>query len=145
MTKAIPNLPMGLTGLQGTQIPNGDLLLFCGRYSPEDIRYGRCHEYLLLKDGYDQWKTVGTMKTGRTKHSLVFMDGYLFTSGGFGASSICSTHTAYHVHEESLFQRDVKEKKDMPKSLYGHTATIFGPQKILISGGRDANVSRAIN
>ena len=33
------------------------------------------------------------------------------------------------------FDRGVNEKKDMPISLYGHTATIFGPTKILICGG----------
>ena len=125
ITRDIPKLPKGLWGLRGTKTPNGDLLLCGGGETWED----KCNEYLLLKDGSDQWKRIGTSRTKRVYHSSVFIDGCLFTSGGTN-------------HEEFSFERGVNEKKDMPIFLYGHSATIFGPGKLLICGGRDKNVSK---
>ena len=125
---------MELMGLRGAKIPNGDLLLCGGKE-----RYGGTgYEYLLLKNGSNEWKNVGTTKTRRVFHSSVFIDGRLFTSGGH-----CS-YLPFSNHEEFSFERGVKEKMDMPILVYGHTATIFGPGKILICGGVDKNVSKTI-
>ena len=127
----IPKLPNGLRGLQGTKTPNGDLLL-CGG---ADKWGGNCDEYLLLKDGSDQWKRIGTSQTKRLYHSSVFIDGCLLTSGGFDILPGSN-------HEEFSFERGVNKKKDMPICLYGHTATIFGPGKLLICGGQEMNVRK---
>ena len=132
ITKDIPKLPKGLRGLQGTKTPNGDLLLCGGGHSWEDW----CNEYLLLKDGSDQWKRIGTSQTKRLYHSSVFIDGCLYTTGG------SRDYLPFLNHEEFSFERGIKEKKDMPIFLYGHTATIFGPGKLLICGGQEMNVRK---
>ena len=123
--KDIPQLPEGLWGLQGTKTPYGDILL-CGG---GDGLESKCNEYYRLKNGSDQWKKIGTLQTKRMFHASVFIDGCLFTSGG------TKKNLPFLNHEGFSFDRGVNEKKDMPISLYGHTATIFGPTKILICGG----------
>ena len=125
--KDIPKLPEGLKGLQGTKTPYGDILL-CGG---GDGLESKCNEYYLLKNGSDQWKKIGTLQTKRMFHASVFIDGCLFTSGGTN-------------HEEFSFERGVKERKEVPIALYGHTATAFGQGKILIAGGWDMRVSKTI-
>ena len=132
ITKDIPKLPKGLRGLQGTKIPNGDLLLCGGGKSWK----GKCNEYLLLKDGSDQWERIGTSQTKRLHHSSVFIDGCLFTTGAY------NIRLPFLNHEEFSFEGGVKEKMDMPIFVYGHTATIFSPGKLLICGGRDKNVRK---
>ena len=131
--KDIPYLPKGLSGLRGTQLPSGSLLICGGGQGPN-----KNSEYLFLKDCSDQWKNVGTTKTARIFHSSVFIDGCLYTSGGYGSNQ------RFINHEEFSFERGVKERKEVPIALYGHTATAFGQGKILIAGGWDMHVSKTI-
>ena len=140
VNKDIPNLPKGLSGLRGTRLPTGDLLLCGGGKGPNESIPS--NEYLLLQDGSEQWKNVGTTKTAGIYRSSVFIDGCLYTSGGYENQPFL--HQLYKNHEEFSFERGVNEKKEMPIPLYGHTATIFGHGKILIAGGCNMNVSKTI-
>ena len=114
-------------------MPSGDLLLCGGGQRPN-----KSDEYLFLKDCSDQWKNVGSTKTARIYHSSVFIDGCLYTSGGY------EYNQPFITHEEFSFEKGVKERKEMPIALYGHTATIFGQGKILIAGGCNMYVSKII-
>ena len=56
----IPSLPKEFQRLGGAQLPNGNLLISGGGSFP-----GWNDEYFYYKDGYNQWKKVGTMKGTR--------------------------------------------------------------------------------
>ena len=131
----VPSLPTRRNGLRGAQLPNGNLLV-CG-----GGRFGRIPheyptelppsgEYLLLKAHSNQWTNVGTMKMARKYHTSIFYDGCLYTTGGLDSLNNVISH-----HEAFSLNGDVKEKKDIPISLQGHTATIFDQYKMLICGG----------
>ena len=124
---ATASLPTGLQGLGGTQLPNNDMLLSGGWTGS-----ARSDEYQIYKNGFNQWKKVGTMRKARYYHSSVMIDGYLFTAGGRDSSWLTSSHL-----EEFSFLGGVKEKKEMPVSLYSHSATILDKNKMLICGGLD--------
>ena len=66
----------------------------------------------------------------------------MFSFGG-DVSSWYSTTEDFSTtdNEEFSIEGGVKERKEMPIALNGHTATIFGEHKILISGGECAQVS----
>ena len=131
--RKVPLLPARRNGLRGVPLPNGNLLV-CGggRFGLiESIVEGpACGEYLLLKAHSDQWTNVGTMKVARKYHTSVFYDGCLYTTGGLDSLNNVISH-----HEAFSLNGDVKEKKDIPISLQGHTATIFDQYKMLICGG----------
>ena len=125
---AIPSIPNGMFGLQGAKLPNGDLLV-CGGKNV----LGTSDEYMLFKQGSNQWKKVGTMKRARWLHSSVCFDGDLYTIGG---KDSFNTRIISH-HEQFSFEGGAKDKKELPYALYGYTATIFDYHKMLICGGRD--------
>ena len=117
-------------GLQGAKLPNGDLLL-CGGNTVSR----RNDSYMLFKQGSNQWKKVGTVKRERWLHSSVYFNGCLFTVGGLDSSNNAISH-----HEQYSFVGGVKDRKELPIALYGHTATLFDHHKMLICGGRDIQV-----
>ena len=121
-------------GLQGAKLPNGDLLV-CGG---NNVLRRTSAEYMLFKQGSNQWKKVGTMKRARWLHSSVCFDGDLFTIGG---KDSFNTRIISH-HEQFSFEGGTKDKKELPIALYGHTATIFDYHKMLICGGRDDLVGK---
>ena len=123
----IPSIPNGLVDLQGAQLPNSDLVICGGRAHPG---LHCSDEYLHYKEGSNQWKKLGTMKRGRFWHSSVWIDGQLLTTGGLNSSMNLSSH-----HEEFSFGAGVKERKEMPIALCGHTSTIFGQHKMIVCGG----------
>ena len=131
--RKVPSLPTRCNGLRGVQLPNGNLLV-CGGGGFDLIgsivEGPACGEYLLLKAHSDQWTNVGTMKVARKYHTSVFYDGCLYTTGGLDSLNNVISH-----HEAFSLNGDVKEKKDMPIALQGHTATIFDQHKMLICGG----------
>ena len=131
MDSTIPSLPKTLYGLTGTQIPNGDLLV-CG----ERIWSDDSNEYLHYKEGSNQWQKVGTMKTGRRGHSLVWIDDRLLTTGGSNFSRIVSGNVASHL-EEFSFDGGAQQRKKMPIGLKYHTATVFDQHKMIVCGGVD--------
>ena len=128
---AIPSLPKHLYSLTGAQLPNGNLLV---RGTNRGDRNG--DEYLLFKDASNQWIKVGATERAYPGHSSVLIDGHFFTTG-----SNDSYWYEFSYHEEFNLEGSLKEKRNLPKSLYYHTATIFGHQKILICGGIDNYVS----
>ena len=129
---SIPTFSEELRGLQGAMLPNGDLLVNGGyRIGDMDTMSSENDEYLQFKVGSNQWIKVGTMQIPRFYHASVLIDGCLFTTGGIrdGWSEILSNHEAFSI------EGGVMERKRMPIALGGHTATIFGNQKIIICGG----------
>ena len=129
-----------MSRLRGAKLPNGDLLV-CGGWVYGGM-YGymwTSDEYIVFKQGSNQWKKVGTMKRARTHHSSTYINGNLLTVGGIGSSSNAISH-----HEQFSFEGGIKERKEMPIALYGHTATIFNYHKMLICGGRDIKVQKQL-
>ena len=124
----IPSLPKGFLGFGGTRLPNGDLLLSEGYVDS----FGDSDKYLLYKVGSGMWTKAGTMTRARYRHSSVFMDGYLLTTGGLDTS-----FDALSLHEQFSISDGVKERKKMPIGLYNHTATVFSQHKMLVCGGSD--------
>ena len=129
INSSIPSLPYEPYELSGAQLPNGDLLLSGGRTGSV-----HCNEYLYYKQGSHKWTKIGSMKKARSEHSSVWMDGRLFTTGGKDYSWKSISH-----HEEFSFDGGVKERKEMPTALCGHTSTIFDENKIIVCGGYDGN------
>ena len=133
INSSIPSLPQGLAELSGTQLPNGDLLV-CGGWTGFVVS----NQYLHFKKDSNNWTKVGAMLMDRNWHSSVWIDGRLLTTGGLkedhhwwrsGPRKI-SSH-----HEEFSFDGGVKEMKEMPIALMGHTATIFDQNKMMVCGG----------
>ena len=132
----IPSLPKGFIGHGGTRLPDGDLLLsegFVDSYVDSD-------KYLQCKPGSEMWIKAGTMSRARYRHSSVFMDGYLLTTGGLD-----TTFNALSLHEQFSINEGVKERKNMPIGLCNHTATVFSQHKMLICGGSDDSSVRNIH
>ena len=151
INSSIPFLPKGLDGLRGTTLPNGDFVI-CGGNRGSTLS----DEYLHYRDGSSHWTNVGTMRKARFSHSSVWIDGCLFTTGGFGTMENVDNvsnepERAVWVstmnfdeqfewqatsHQEIFsFQGGVEERREMPIPLGGHTATIFAPHKIIVCGG----------
>ena len=126
INSSIPSLPKIIwrSGLVGTQLPNSDLVV-CGRMTGLGLG-----EYLHYKEGSNEWTKVGAMKGARLYHSSVWIDGRLLTTGGANTLNKKTSN-----HEEFSFGGGVKERKEMPIALYSHTATIFGRNKMIVSGG----------
>ena len=93
---AIPSIPNGMFGLQGAKLPNGDLLV-CGGNTRTGLWIN--DEYMLFKQGSNQWKKVGTMKMARWHHSSVYFDGGLSTVGGLDSSQSRISHHEYYSFE----------------------------------------------
>ena len=141
INSSIPSLPKRLDGLRGTSLPNGDLVV-CGG----DTGSGLSDEYLLYRDGSNHWTNVGTMKKARFSHSSVWIGSCLLTTGGWELlenveyDSDDSGRTVWVMnfdeqlewqatshHEIFSIEGGVKERREMPIPVGGHTATIFGP------------------
>ena len=124
----IPSLPKSFLGFGGTRLPNGDLLLsegFVDSYVDSD-------KYLQYKAGSEMWTKAGTMSRARYRHSSVFMDGYLLTTGGLD-----TTFNALTLHEQFSLNEGVKKRNNMPIGLCNHTATVLRQHKMLVCGGSD--------
>ena len=89
-------------------------------------------QYIVFKQGSNQWKKVGAMKRARSFLTSIFINGNLFTIGG-----VDSLHEAISHHEQFSVEVGAKERKRLPIALYGHTATIFDENKIIVCGGLD--------
>ena len=126
---AIPSLPKQISTLTGAQLPNGNLLVRGTSRS--------CNEYLLFRDGSNQWTKIRSSEWAFYSPSSVLIDGRFFTTG-FDIFS--SGYEALH-HEEFTFNGRVKESRKLPIGLDYHAATVFGEQKILVSGGFEIHVS----
>ena len=135
INSVIPSLPTGLGRLAGAQLPNGDLMISGGCDNTES----RYHDgYYHYKKGSNQWEKVGTMHGGREGRSSVFIDGSLFTTGGYFETNFETSWGEPHhlsIHEEFSIKDGMKLRKDMSIGLSGHTATVFDKQRMLICGG----------
>ena len=74
---------------------------------------------------------IGNHEKERFWHSSVWIDGQLLTTGGLDSSK----EKLFSRHEEFSFGEGVKERKEMPIALFGHTSTIFGQHKMIVCGG----------
>ena len=128
------------TGSQFTQLPNGEWLASGGIIDGARIS----DEYMLFKQGRNQWTKVGNMKRARWHHASVYIDGVLLTTGGLDSPPSSRIFTLLSSlishHEHFSFDGGVRKRKELPIALYRHTATMFGNHKMLISGGRDIKV-----
>ena len=139
----IPSLPTGLYRLAGSQLPNGDLMISGGCKNT----YSRYNDgYYHYKNGSNQWQKVGTMNGAREGHSSVFINGGLFTTGGYFKSRIDLGLWGSRYQLSSLEEFSIKDgmklRKEMPVGLSNHSATVFGKHTMLISGGEDSGVSK---
>ena len=132
VNKTIPPLPHRMDSLRGAQLSNGNLILCGGRRA---FNHEMNNQYLLFQDGSSQWNKIGKMKEPRFDHSSVFMDGRLFTCGGWTSADITTSH-----HEAFSLDAGVNKKKEMPEALRGHSASKIGQHKMLICGGLDDDV-----
>ena len=129
---SIPSLPKNFDPIGGTQLPNGDVLV------SGDVKY------LHYQSESNQWTNIGTLKSPfgmRKYYSSIFIDGRMFSTGGDVSSFLVSLPDEEYStrdHEEFSIEGGVKERKEMPIPLNGHSATIFGEHKMLISGGENA-------
>ena len=127
---AIPFLPKHFLPLTGAQLPNGNLLV-------RGISRN-CDEHLLFRDGSNQWTKIRSSERALSCPSSVWIDGRFFTTGFKFCFS--SGYEALH-HEEFTFNGSVKQRRKLPIGLENHSATVFGQQKILVSGGFEIYVS----
>ena len=129
----IPSIPKGLSGLSGTELPNGDLIISGGC---NKIESAYTEGYFHYKNGSNHWKKVGTMKMAREGHSSVLIDGSLFTTGGSYLPYVYATYVSdLSNNEEFSIEGGLKDRKEMPIPLSGHTATVIGKHTMLICGG----------
>ena len=127
-------------GSQFTQLPNGDWLV-CGGSTITRIT----DEYMLFKHGPNKWTKVGTMRRARWHHASVYIDGALLTTGGLDSSqNVISHHEHFSFEGGNRIAINFKKRKELPIALYRHSATIFGTNKMLITGGFDAQVRNHI-
>ena len=145
----LKRIKLTLHSAKSEEMKIGSDLVVCGG----DTGSSLSDEYLHYEDGSNHWTNVGTMKKARFSHSSVCIDGCLFTTGGcepllnvendldnvdvFSPGRWLDDEewkTTSH-HEVFSTEGGVKEKREMPIPLSGHTATIFGPHKIIVCGG----------
>ena len=128
----IPLLPKRLVHLQGTQLPNHDLLVSGGRSWSD-----RNGEYLKFDQASNQWKKVGTMKKARYAHSSVLLNGCLYSCGGIDSSHYATSH-----HEVLNLDGGIEEKRELPIALRYHTANKLNENQYMVIGGLDKNASK---
>ena len=140
INSTIPSLPKGgLTtasrfySLQGTQLPNQDLLV-SGGYKGS-LKWN--DEYLRFSQDSNQWKKVGTMKKARLSHSSVLMNGCFYSCGG-----VVSTNNITSHHEVLNLDGRVGEKKELPIKLQYHTANKLNENPYMVLGGYNGNVKK---
>ena len=131
----IPSLPKRLSTLQGTQLPNQDLLVSGGDGLERDF-WRLNDEYLRFSQDSNQWMKVGTMKKARHFHSSVLLNGCLYSSGGSDSSAKITSH-----HEVLTLDGRVEEKKELPIALLKHTANKLNENQYMVCGGEERNVS----
>ena len=143
--EVIPSVPNELYIKRGGKLSNGDLI--CEGWSS----VGRV-EYWRLEDGANQWENVGKYRLRNGKEarwdSTFMIDDCLVP-----IDNSCTSSKKIIFHE--LFTRG----KESTIDSYGHTATLFGQDKLFICGGywtswittmegitpRDNKVSKDIN
>ena len=77
------------------------------------------------------------MKRKKSWYSSVWVDDCLYTTGGSDSSLIDIA-----CLEEFSINGGAKERKEMPMPLSSHTATTFGPHKMIVCGGMNRNVRK---
>ena len=137
INKTIPSLPHHMDSLRGARLSNGNFLLCGGRRA---FNQEMNNQYLHFQEGSSQWNKIGKMEKPRYDHSSVFMDGRLFTCGGWTSEDITTSH-----HEAFSLGVGVNKKKEMPLALRGHSANRIGQHKMLICGGLDEDVIKTVS
>ena len=115
----VPNGPRGIT--RGGKLSNGDLI--CEGWSSS----GRV-EYWRLEDGANQWENVGKYRLPVGKEAR-WDSTFLIDDCFVQIDNSCSSSKKIFFHE--LFTRG----KESIIDSYGHTATLFGKDKLFICGG----------
>ena len=110
INSVIPSLPTALGRLAGAQLPNCDLMI-SGGCDNTDSGYNDGHYH--YKKGSNLWQKVGTMNAAREGHSSVFIDGSLFTTGGYFESNFEASYFQrgpHHlsIHEEFCIKNGMK-------------------------------------
>ena len=145
--KVIPSLPNDLLVVRGARLSNGDLICECYRGGyPKGYPVKVILEYWRLKDGSNQWENVGNCQNVEVRwNSIVLIDGCFVSMG-----DLCSSGVTYSHHELFINEYVDKEqqsvntftprtrtitKKHKEHLNYGHTAALFGQNKMFICGG----------
>ena len=118
--KVIPSVPIELRIERGGRLSNGDLL--CEGYSRRVLEYWR------LKDGANQWENAGKYRLPVEKEAR-WNSTFLIDDCFVPIDNSCSSLIKISFHE--LFTRGKESRIDS----HGHTATLFGQDKLFICGG----------
>ena len=133
---------MSRSELGGTQLPNGDLLVY--GFSRFERRSYSIMFYHYQAES-NKWRKIEPLwGVSRSGHSSVFIDGQMFSMGGDQTTNACYAPEDYRSthHEAFSIEGRVKQRKKMPIGIAFHTATIFGENRMLISGGSIKQVSK---
>ena len=156
--KVIPSLPNDLLVVRGARLSNGDLICECYRGGyPESYPVKVILEYWRLKYGSNQWKNVGKCQDAETRWNSTFLINGCFIS----TDSSCSSSDSFSHHELFIneYVDQVKQSVStfMPRTRtitkenkehlvnYGHTAALFGQNKMFICGGFNENCGSQVS
>ena len=104
-----------MSRLRGAKLLSGNLLVCGGRvYGTKSGGIWKSDEYMVFKQGSNQWKKVGTMKRARSHNSSTYINGSLLTVGGRDSNP--SSNAISH-HEQFSFEGGIKDRKELPIAL----------------------------
>ena len=146
----IPNLPELSHSFQVARISNGAVLL-CGGHNydvnlenddttVDNYNPPTFNQYYIWKKGEPTWSPMGNMLVPRSSHSSVFMNGSIFSCGGWDHEPKILDH-----HEEfRLEDKIVRERKPLPIKLQYHSAKEIDQNRYMVMGGiGEVGVSQA--
>ena len=96
-------------------------------------------QYLILRKGEQKWSSLGRMLQPTSYHSSVFMNGSIFSCGGFVDYEANVQHEEFRIDDKI-----VVKKKPLPVALHGHTAEQIDKIRYMVIGGQPHSASLMI-
>ena len=157
----VPNVPESLEYFQGVQSPHGMILIYEGEEDDkgnENFEYDytfrasfrsdnrartsrkkKVGRYLILRKGEQKWSSLGRMLQPTSYHSSVFMNGSIFSCGGFVDYEANVQHEEFRIDDKIMVK-----KKPLPVALHGHTAEQIDKIRYMVIGGQPHSASKMI-